>query len=108
MAGLGVVMGYLAWALVVALGLGALLAVSTVAYTILRWIGAAYLLWGGYNMLRHPRQRLFLSTDDFTHDYDAFTAAGVVWVRAPAQYDYCTVAVFSDLYGNLWDLVQFT
>ena len=50
---------------------------------------------------------LFLATDDFARDSAAFTAAGVTWVRAPATHDYGTVAVFADLYGNLWDLVQF-
>jgi threonine/homoserine/homoserine lactone efflux protein len=40
----------------VALGLGALLAASQIAYTTLRWIGAAYLVWVGYKMLRHPRR----------------------------------------------------
>ena len=50
---------------------------------------------------------LFLATDDFARDHAAYTAAGVRWVREPATYDYGTVAVFADLYGNLWDLVQF-
>jgi catechol 2,3-dioxygenase-like lactoylglutathione lyase family enzyme len=50
---------------------------------------------------------LFLATDDFARDHAAFTAAGVEWVRPPAIYDYGEVAVFKDLYGNLWDLVQF-
>lgn len=50
---------------------------------------------------------LFLATDDFARDHAAFTAAGVEWVRDPATYDYGTVAVFKDLYGTLWDLVQF-
>lgn len=50
---------------------------------------------------------LFLATDDFDRDHAAFTAAGVEWVRPPATYDYGRVAVFADLYGNLWDLVQF-
>jgi catechol 2,3-dioxygenase-like lactoylglutathione lyase family enzyme len=50
---------------------------------------------------------LFLATDDFDRDHAAFTAAGVEWARPPATYDYGRVAVFSDLYGNLWDLVQF-
>ena len=50
---------------------------------------------------------LFLATDDFARDHAAFTAAGVEWVRPPAEYEYGRVAVFSDLYGNLWDLVQF-
>jgi threonine/homoserine/homoserine lactone efflux protein len=56
LAGLGVVTGCLVWALVVALGLGALLAASKFAYTILRWAGAAYLLCIGYKMLRYPRR----------------------------------------------------
>jgi len=50
---------------------------------------------------------LFLATDDFDRDHAAFTAAGVEWIRPPADYDYGRVAVFADLYGNLWDLVQF-
>jgi hypothetical protein len=40
------------------------------------------------------------------HDYAAFTAAGVRFVRQPATHDYGTVAVFADLYGNLWDLIE--
>ena len=50
---------------------------------------------------------LFLATDDFDRDHAAFTKAGVEWVRAPAVQDYGKVAVFLDLYGNRWDLVQF-
>jgi catechol 2,3-dioxygenase-like lactoylglutathione lyase family enzyme len=49
---------------------------------------------------------LFLSTGNFARDFAAFTAAGIKWVREPKTYDYGTVAVFSDLYGNLWDLIQ--
>jgi threonine/homoserine/homoserine lactone efflux protein len=55
-AGLGIAVGCFCWASLVALGLGALLAASHLAYTVLRWIGAAYLMWTGYKMLRHPRQ----------------------------------------------------
>jgi uncharacterized glyoxalase superfamily protein PhnB len=51
---------------------------------------------------------LFLATDDFARDHAAFTAAGVTWVRPPARQGYGTVAVFADLYGNLWDLVEFS
>jgi catechol 2,3-dioxygenase-like lactoylglutathione lyase family enzyme len=51
---------------------------------------------------------LFLATDDFARDYAAYQAAGVRFVREPATYDYGTVAVFEDLYGNRWDLVQFS
>jgi catechol 2,3-dioxygenase-like lactoylglutathione lyase family enzyme len=50
---------------------------------------------------------LFLSTDDFSRDYEAYRARGVRFVREPKQQPYGTVAVFEDLYGNLWDLVQF-
>jgi catechol 2,3-dioxygenase-like lactoylglutathione lyase family enzyme len=51
---------------------------------------------------------LFLATDDFDRDHAAYTAAGVTWLRPPASHDYGTVAVFEDLYGNRWDLVQFS
>jgi len=50
---------------------------------------------------------LFLATDDFARDHAAFTAAGVEWVRPPVKQPYGTVAVWRDLYGNLWDLVEF-
>lgn len=49
---------------------------------------------------------LFLDTDDFWRDYNAYTARGVTFVRPPAEEPYGTVAVFVDLYGNKWDLVQ--
>lgn len=49
---------------------------------------------------------LFLQTDDFQRDYDAMQAQGIRFVREPKQEDYGTVAVFQDLYGNLWDLFQ--
>jgi catechol 2,3-dioxygenase-like lactoylglutathione lyase family enzyme len=49
---------------------------------------------------------LFLRTDDFDRDYSAFLARGVRFVRPPAVHPYGKVAVFEDLYGNLWDLVQ--
>jgi catechol 2,3-dioxygenase-like lactoylglutathione lyase family enzyme len=49
---------------------------------------------------------LFLETDDFSRDYAAFTAAGVRFVREPMRAPYGTVAVFEDLYGNRWDLIE--
>jgi len=49
---------------------------------------------------------LFLHTDDFWHDFHAYKAKGVVFVREPKEESYGTVAVFRDLYGNLWDLLQ--
>ncbi len=49
---------------------------------------------------------LFLNTDDFWRDYQRLCAAGVRFVREPKQAEYGWVAVFEDLYGNLWDLLQ--
>ncbi len=49
---------------------------------------------------------LFLYTDDFWRDFNAYKAKGVVFVREPKTEDYGTVAVFQDLHGNQWDLVQ--
>lgn len=49
---------------------------------------------------------LFLATDDFWRDYEQFRAADVVFVREPKEEPYGTVAVFEDLYGNLWDLIE--
>lgn len=51
---------------------------------------------------------LFLQTDDFERDYALYRARGVTVVRDPKVEEYGTVAVFRDLYGNLWDLIQFT
>ena len=49
---------------------------------------------------------LFLVTDDFWRDFHAYKTKGIVFVREPKEESYGTVAVFKDLYGNLWDLVQ--
>lgn len=49
---------------------------------------------------------LFLHTDDFWRDFTAYQARGVVFVRPPREESYGTIAVFQDLYGNLWDLLQ--
>jgi catechol 2,3-dioxygenase-like lactoylglutathione lyase family enzyme len=49
---------------------------------------------------------LFLNTDDFWRDYNDMRAAGIRFVREPKKADYGMVAVFADLYGNLWDLLQ--
>jgi catechol 2,3-dioxygenase-like lactoylglutathione lyase family enzyme len=49
---------------------------------------------------------LFLYTDDFWRDFHAYKAKGIVFVRDPKQERYGTVAVFQDLYGNLWDLLE--
>jgi catechol 2,3-dioxygenase-like lactoylglutathione lyase family enzyme len=50
---------------------------------------------------------LFLGTDDFWRDYNEMTSKGIEFVREPKDQQYGTVAVFKDLYGNLWDLIQF-
>jgi catechol 2,3-dioxygenase-like lactoylglutathione lyase family enzyme len=50
---------------------------------------------------------LFLQTDDFDRDHEAMTAKGVAFIRPPAVHPYGKVAVFLDLYGNKWDLVEF-
>ena len=49
---------------------------------------------------------LFLDTDDFYRDYNNFMAKGIKFVRTPTKEEYGTVAVFEDLYGNLWDLIE--
>ena len=52
------------------------------------------------------RVAFFLHTDDFWRDYRQMTARNVKFTRAPSEEAYGTVAVFEDLYGNLWDLLQ--
>jgi uncharacterized glyoxalase superfamily protein PhnB len=49
---------------------------------------------------------LFLNTDNFQRDYEKMKANGIEFVRDPKEADYGTVAVFEDLYGNQWDLLQ--
>ncbi|MBN8673566.1 MAG: VOC family protein [Chitinophagales bacterium] len=49
---------------------------------------------------------LFLYTDDFWRDYNDMVSKGISFVREPVTEPYGTVAVFADLYGNLWDIIQ--
>jgi catechol 2,3-dioxygenase-like lactoylglutathione lyase family enzyme len=49
---------------------------------------------------------LFLQTDDFWRDHHRMTALGITFVRDPKVESYGTVAVFEDLYGNRWDLLE--
>lgn len=49
---------------------------------------------------------LFMFTDDFWRDYQKMQDQNIQFVRPPAEHEYGTVAVFSDLYGNLWDLIE--
>ena len=51
---------------------------------------------------------LFLNTDDFWRDYNDMLNKGIEFAREPKETEYGTVAVFKDLYGNLWDLIQFS
>ena len=51
---------------------------------------------------------LFLKTDDFWRDYNRMLSSGVTFRREPKVEQYGTVAVFEDLYGNLWDLLQYS
>jgi catechol 2,3-dioxygenase-like lactoylglutathione lyase family enzyme len=50
---------------------------------------------------------LFLETDDFWRDYETYQSHGVEFMRPPTEAEYGTVAVFKDLSGNLWDLIQY-
>ncbi len=52
------------------------------------------------------RVTFFLSTDDFRRDYEKMSSRGIRFVREPKVETYGTVAVFEDLYGNLWDLLE--
>jgi len=52
------------------------------------------------------RVTFFLGTDDFHRDYEAMVSRGVEFVGPPRTESYGTVAVFKDLYGNLWDLIE--
>jgi catechol 2,3-dioxygenase-like lactoylglutathione lyase family enzyme len=49
---------------------------------------------------------LFLNTDDFWRDYNDMVSKGIKFIRPPKEESYGLVAVFEDLYGNLWDLLQ--
>jgi threonine/homoserine/homoserine lactone efflux protein len=82
-AGLGIAVGCFCWATLVALGLGALLAASHLAYIVLRWIGAAYLVWTGYNMLRHPRQSFTVSGESGQGPRAAFTTGALTNLLNP-------------------------
>lgn len=52
------------------------------------------------------RVGFFLFTDDFWRDYNKMTASGINFLRPPTEFEYGTVAVFEDLYGNQWDLIE--
>ncbi|WP_430421301.1 LysE family translocator [Phenylobacterium sp.] len=75
-AALGINIGCLLWGAAVALGLGALLAASTLAFNILKWVGAAYLVWLGLNLLLKPRESFQL-----TAPAGLMTGGDVAWMR---------------------------
>jgi catechol 2,3-dioxygenase-like lactoylglutathione lyase family enzyme len=52
------------------------------------------------------RVGFFLFTDDFWRDYNKMTEREISFMRPPTEFDYGTVAVFEDLYGNMWDLIE--
>ena len=52
------------------------------------------------------RVGFFLFTDDFWRDYNKMTEIEIRFVRPPTEFQYGTVAVFEDLYGNMWDLIE--
>lgn len=62
--------------------------------------------WKGWAIKRVKRVFLFLFTDDFRRDYEKMRRRNVKFVRPPKEEVYGTVAVFEDLYGNLWDLLE--
>ena len=77
-------------------------------------VGTAFLLAKAFNDEQKRaignqtggRVFLFLHTDDFDRDYRAYCSRGVTFVRGPAEETYGKVAVFADLYGNRWDLIE--
>jgi threonine/homoserine/homoserine lactone efflux protein len=75
-AALGINIGCLIWGAAVALGLGALLAASTLAFNVLKWIGAAYLVWLGLNLLLKPRESFQL-----TAPAGLMTGGDLAWMR---------------------------
>lgn len=83
LASIGIATGCLLWAVMVAFGLGALLAASQLAYTALRWVGAAYLVWVGYGMLRHPRREFLTEAATGEHKAGAFVTGALTNLLNP-------------------------
>jgi threonine/homoserine/homoserine lactone efflux protein len=96
LAGLGIVTGGLVWAVLVALGLGALLAVSKLAYAILRWIGATYLLWVGYKRLQ-PR-RVYVAASESNDAKGAAFITGALTNLLNPKVEYSTSRSCRSLY----------
>jgi len=70
LAALGVVAGCLTWGLAVALGLGVLLDASRLGYTLLKWAGAAYLIWLGFRLVTRPRTRFDLAPESVSRSVE--------------------------------------
>lgn len=62
--------------------------------------------YANFRIIQNHCVFIFLNTDDFSRDYEHIKSIGINFVRDPREQDYGTVAVFEDLYGNLWDLLQ--
>jgi threonine/homoserine/homoserine lactone efflux protein len=75
LAGAGIIAGCLVWGAAVALGLGALFAASQLAFTVLKWAGAAYLVWLGLNLILRPRDRFD------TEGAPQLAGDGLAWMR---------------------------
>lgn len=75
LAAIGIGAGCLVWGIGVALGLGALMAASPALFTIVRWLGAAYLAWIGARLILRPRDRLDID------DNEAASTGGLIWLR---------------------------
>lgn len=122
-AALGIDAGCFIWGALVAFGLGALLAASEFAYTLLKWCGAAYLCWLGIQLLLHPRQQFTLSQSNKTRASNSFMRGllgnvlnpkmGVFYVsflpqfipagHSPVVWTFLLVAIHV-LIGTLWSL----
>jgi len=83
LAALGIAAGCFAWACLVAFGLGALLAASQRAYTLLRYLGAAYLVWVGLGLLRHPRGEFAITTGARQRGRNAFATGALTNLLNP-------------------------
>lgn len=79
----GILSGCLCWAFLVAAGLAALLALSRLAYEILRLVGAAYLIWIGWRMLRHPRTQLAAPDEASAGAWNAFARGALTNLLNP-------------------------
>jgi threonine/homoserine/homoserine lactone efflux protein len=116
MAGAGVCLGTIVWAAAVAFGLGALLAASELAFDVLKWAGAAYLVWLGLNLILKPRDRFDLGAAKLPRDGGQWTwfwrgvlnnllnpKAGVFYVSFLPQFvpEHVPAAPFMLLLGSL-------